>query len=117
MEWVLHILGVVLWLGALLAAGLVRGPEQPGQPSTRRRVLNTLALPGLVLTVLAGLGLMAHAHSGTLTGWFHVKLTLAAVLVVLHVLMARGRLGGVWFTPVVGLLGLAAITLAHLKPF
>ncbi len=117
MEKVLHLTGIVLWLGGLLSAGLVRGPEQPGQPSTRRRLMTWLALPGLVLTLLGGLGLMAVAHAGSLTGWFHAKLSVVAVLVVLHVLIARGRLGGAWLTPLVGLLMLVTLGLAVLKPF
>lgn len=114
---VLHLTGAVLWMGGLLAAGLVRGPEQPGQPSTRRRLMSQLALPGFVLSLLAGLGLIMAAHPGTLTGWFHVKLTLVAGLLALHILAARGRLGGAWLTPVVALLMVGVLSLAVLRPF
>jgi uncharacterized membrane protein len=115
MERVLHLLGVVLWLGGLAAAGLVRGAEAPGQPSTRKRLLQGLAWPGFVLTLLGGIGLWARATE--LGGWFHVKLTLAVVLLGLTFAMARGRVAGAWMTPAVVALAAVAIFLAEMRPF
>jgi len=115
MERVLHLLGVVLWLGGLAAAGLVRGAEAPGQPSTRKRLLLWLTWPGFVLTLVGGIGLWARATE--LGGWFHVKLTLAVVVLGLTVAMDRGRATGAWMTPVVVALAAAAIYLAELRPF
>jgi uncharacterized membrane protein len=115
MERVIHLLGVVLWLGGMAAAGLVRGAESPGQSSTRKRLLNGLAWPGFILTLLGGVGLWMRATE--LGGWFHVKLTLAAVLLGLLGWMARGRASGAWITPVIVALAAVAITLAELRPF
>ena len=118
MDWVLHLAGVLLWVGGLMAAGLMRGPSETGKSSTQRRLLMTMALPGLVLAVLGGLGLaMRGGHEVLTGGWFHAKLLIVVVLIVLHVLLAKGKLRGVWLTPVIGLLALVAIVLAHLKPF
>lgn len=116
MEWVLHVAAVVLWIGGLMAAGLVRGPEQPGRPSTQRRIMTTMALPGMIVAVLAGLGRAFRLGPDVLgAGWFHLKLALVVVLIVLQVLVARGRLRGAWITPVAGTLAVAAIWLAHHK--
>ena len=115
MERALHLLGVVLWLGGLAAAGLVRGAEAPGQPSTRKRLLQGLAWPGFALALLGGIGLWARATE--LGGWFHVKLTLAVLVLVLTYWLGRGRLQGAWVTPAVVALAAAAIFLAEVRPF
>lgn len=119
MEWIAHVAGVVLWLGGLMAAGLMRGPEQPGQGSTRRRAMTAMALPGLILVLLGGVGLLARFGISHINGpgWFHTKMLLVVTLVVLHVLVARDKVRGAWLMPVTGLVGLGAVVLAHLKPF
>lgn len=119
MEWIAHVAGVVLWLGGLMAAGLMRGPEQPGQGSTRRRAMTAMALPGVVLVVLGGMGLLASHGISHINGpgWFHTKMLVVVALLVLHVLVARDKVRGAWLMPVAGVLGLGAIVLAHVKPF
>jgi|GEM_PF-2311783 len=119
MEWIAHILGVVLWLGGLMAAGLMRGADQPGQASTQKRAMAAMALPGVVLVLVGGVGLLARNGVSHINGagWFHTKMLLVLLLITLHVLVAMGKLRGVWLTAVAGLLGVCAIVLAHLKPF
>lgn len=119
MEWIAHVAGIVLWLGGLMSAGLMRGPEQPGQGSTQRRAMATMALPGVVLLLVGGVGLLARNGISQINGagWFHSKMMVVLALLAIHALLALGKLRGAWLTPVVGFLGLIAIVLAHLKPF
>jgi len=119
MSWTLHIFAIALWVGGLLVAA--RLSAGGATPEARRGVARWSLWPALVLVLLTGLllllerGVAAVFGSG---GWFHVKLTLVALLLGLHVWLARGgerNLG--WLVLPVGALALGSIYLAHLKPF
>jgi uncharacterized membrane protein len=118
MDWIVHIVGVVLWVGGLLAAAHLDGLREESAAPLRGRLLKTMALPGLVLALLGGVGLAVRGgHAVLQGGWFHTKLLAVALLIVVHVLLVKSRARGAWPLPAVGLLALAAVLLAHLKPF
>ncbi len=95
---VVHVLGVILWVGGVLAGGLLIRLRLDGDPSGKlaegeNRVFKSLAGHGMMLTVLAGAALIAlrgglYLHQG----WFIAKLILVAALIGLHMtLRVRGK--------------------------
>ena len=96
---VVHVLGVILWVGGLLSAGrllLLRLDE--GDPGGRLaagevRLFKSLAGHGMMLTILAGIVLVLLRGSYYMhQPWFHAKLGLVVVLVGLHVgLRVKGK--------------------------
>jgi putative membrane protein len=97
--WLLgfHLIGVVLWMGGLMAFSRIMGYHAKEAPSVRPRYsflearLNYLvALPGALLTVAFGLGL-AWEHGMQwfrVASWLHYKLVLVTGVVVIHVLLS-----------------------------
>ena len=85
-----HVMGNVVWIGALLAAALLTGrgrfSADPVEVGTlARRVYLTLAAPAFAVSLSAGLALIAlaprvYAH----LPWMHAKLAFALVVIVLH---------------------------------
>jgi putative membrane protein len=85
-----HVLANVVWIGALLSVAVLAGrapfvadPADVG--SLARRVYWRLAVPGFLASFAAGaariaLAPQAYAH----LPWFHAKLGLAFVVIVLH---------------------------------
>ncbi len=93
-----HVLANVVWIGALLSvatlaarAPFVADPSELG--SLARRVYWSLAVPGFLASLAAGIARItltpqAYAHMS----WFHAKLGLALVVIVLHhVIGGRAR--------------------------
>jgi protoporphyrinogen IX oxidase len=93
---VVHILGVVAWIGGLLAASRAFGsqlkdPTADGKAAlTRlgRKLLRGLAHPGAALAVLAGAALLVIEPAYLQQGWLHAKLGLVILLIAVDV----------WFT-------------------
>jgi putative membrane protein len=94
--WLLafHLVGVVLWMGGLLAFSRVLGYHAREAPSVRPRYswlegrLNYLvALPGALVTIGFGLGLadIYGLQWFRVARWMHWKLALVGVVLALHV--------------------------------
>lgn len=136
----LHLIGVVLWMGGLLAFSRILGYHAREAPSARPRLtyiegrLNWLvAVPGAVITLAFGWWLVSN-YGGLawigVTLWMKWKLALAAAVMVLHVVltvrhrkilrappdapMKRGLYAALHGT--VGLLLIALLFLATHKP-
>jgi uncharacterized membrane protein len=89
-----HLLGVVLWMGGLLTFSRVMGYHARESPTVRPRYvwlegrLNYLVtIPGFVITLGCGLGLMRiygmqWFHKAV---WMHWKLALVGMVAILHI--------------------------------
>jgi putative membrane protein len=97
MTWWLtfHILGVILWTGGLLAISRMAAYHTVEEPAVQPRfawvegrMYWLVAVPGAVITLITAFGLMS---TGALPydelGWFHGKMGLVALLIVLHALL------------------------------
>lgn len=100
---VLHIFGVVLWVGGMVTGasigmtlvGKADAVREAGLDAVRSS-LRILATPGLLLAWLGGLMMLVSAWSDVYAraGWMHGKLTIGLVLSGLHgMLLARTRPG------------------------
>lgn len=94
---VVHIFGLVLWVGGLLAATLAlyrhtqENSAEARQALARleRVFLHAIADPGALLTILAGIGLIFSNRTYYLRApWLHFKLVFVAALIVVHVIVA-----------------------------
>ncbi len=91
-----HLIGVVLWMGGLLAFSRMLGYQSKELPSVRPRFtfvegrLNWLvAVPGAVLTIVFGVWL-AYEHGAAwfrVAAWMHYKLALVVAVVVIHAVL------------------------------
>ncbi len=133
---VLHLFGVVFWIGGLLmlASLLGRVPEEVGLPKERllgtiRRLFEVVINLGAAVTIILGVVLIALNPQVITQGWLHLKLLLVAVILFYHVRFYR-RIRFLEDNPsasthreftvvhgVVSLLLLAILVLAILKPF
>jgi putative membrane protein len=93
-----HMLGNVVWVGSLLAAGLLAAhapwtaePSEVGRLA--RRVYMRLAVPGFLVSFGTGVARIALAPAAYLhLPWFHAKLTFAVLIIVFHhVIGARAK--------------------------
>ena len=93
---VFHILGLVLWIGGLLIeTNILARHAQETSPEVREalghtemRLLNGMANPGALLTVVSGIILILINRSYFLhAAWLHAKLALVVVLLGLHVVV------------------------------
>ena len=97
LAWTLlfHILGIVFWLGSLLAVTHILATDADAESEEVHDALNRLegklfkgiAHPGAIITVLSGGVLIStnpqyFAHAA----WFHVKLFLVVILIALDVI-------------------------------
>ncbi len=97
-SWLLafHVLGIVLWMGGLLAACVALAQSSAADPATRsaiaqsaRKLLRVLADPGAALAILAGGWLLGADFSGYLSlRWFQTKLVVLLGVLALHGLIA-----------------------------
>ena len=90
---VLHVFGLVLWVGGLLATTIImryRSIQTPGEahPALMRLekiLLRGMADPGALFTILGGMILIASNSSYYLHArWLHIKLTFVVLLIGLH---------------------------------
>ena len=92
---VFHILGIVIWLGSLLAVTHILATDADAESEEVHDALNRLegklfkgiAHPGAIITVLSGGVLIStnpqyFAHAA----WFHVKLFLVVILIALDII-------------------------------
>ena len=94
-SWTLavHIFGLVLWVGGLLATTMVMA-RHAGEQSAEARaalgkvervLLRAFADPGALLTLLAGIMLITTNRAYYLHArWLHIKLVFVLALIVLH---------------------------------
>lgn len=86
-----HVLSVIVWIGSILSVGALLaaagkdGHDAKGFAASAVFVYRRLAAPAFLVAFLAGVGRLAldagtymHAH------WFHGKLTMALIVIVLH---------------------------------
>ena len=94
---VAHVFGLVLWMAGLLMATVVLVQHsQASSPEVRRTLLQMgrvclrgLADPGAVLTLLAGIILVATNRAYYLHAqWLHIKIVFVAVLIGVHAIVA-----------------------------
>jgi putative membrane protein len=97
MAWWLtfHVLGVILWTGGLLAISRMAAYHtvedatvQPRFAWVEWRMYWLVTVPGTVITLVTAAGLLATsplAYGGM--GWFHGKMALVALLLVLHAVL------------------------------
>jgi putative membrane protein len=134
-----HLIGVVLWMGGLLAFSRILGYQSKELPSARPRFtfvesrLNMLvAMPGALLTIVFGVWL-AVQHGAAwfrVAAWLHYKLVLVVGVLIIHTIltvkiaqirraaptapMSRGLYAALHGT--VGLLLIAIVLLATNQP-
>jgi protoporphyrinogen IX oxidase len=131
-----HIVGLVFWIGGLLAATQAlagRSRESSAEAravlaSLARKLLKSLAHPGAALTVIAGVAMLRIRPADLQQGWLHVKLMLVLVLMAADLLMTvrvravqdgRAEIGAGRARlehGVIALLLLAIVILAVIKP-
>jgi putative membrane protein len=139
-SWILvfHLIGLVLWVGGLLAVTQVLiFHSQEASPEARAalgrleaRLLNRLAHPGAALVLIAGPWLVLTNTAYYLhAGWFHAKLILVVVLAGLDWLACRRtralvtaqapieRRQGLVLHIAIGSVFVALLVLVLLKPF
>lgn len=87
---VVHLFGIVMWIGALLIASLqlrqaAKLPREVQRPvlDAMRRLHVGFGLPGMILTLAAGLVLLMLHTEYFSQGWMHAKLTFVLLLIVL----------------------------------
>lgn len=96
--WLLgfHLIGVVLWMGGLMAFSRILGYHSKELPSARPRfsfiegrLNNLVALPGALLTIVFGLW-MVHGYGMAwfrVALWLHIKLALVVAVVAIHLVL------------------------------
>jgi putative membrane protein len=99
---ILHVLGVILWVGGMASAA-VSAIALAGKPEAERAAgigsiraaLRILATPGLLLAWLGGVAMLVGAWDVyARAGWMHGKLTIGLVLSGVHgMMLARTRPG------------------------
>jgi len=92
-----HVFGLVLWIGGLVMTTAVLAQYSPETSLEARQTLARMgriclrgfADPGAVLTLLAGIILVATNRAYYLHArWLHVKMVFVAVLIVVHGIVA-----------------------------
>jgi putative membrane protein len=91
-----HLIGVVLWMGGLLAFSRILGYHSKELPSARPRFtfvegrLNWLvAIPGAVVTIVFGVWIaVQHGMAWfRVASWMHWKLALVGAVLVIHLVL------------------------------
>ncbi len=138
LAWILvfHLFGVIYWLGSLLVITRLLSmlPEEVGAAKERlilaaRRLFSVGANVGFIVILITGVMLIAEDRDVIRHGWFHLKLLLVVVLMILHARMYR-RIVALENEPasatrgefsmlhgIVSALLLVILVLALLKPF
>jgi putative membrane protein len=132
-----HVLGIILWAGGLLTISRMAAYHvaeaaavQPRFSWVEWRMYWLVTVPGAVITLVTAAGLLSTGtpNYGTL-GWFHVKMALVLLLVILHAVLhvklkaLRDRPGDArkaLFSAVHGTIGLTLIgilIMVEVRPF
>ncbi|MEP0765662.1 MAG: CopD family protein [Fimbriimonadia bacterium] len=136
--WILHVFGVISWVGGLLsmtilvwrAAATQNTDERRAALSVVRSLHNWAVAPGFLLLLVGGLwSLIVFEPHKLQQGWFHAKLGLVIVLVAVHFVAATKlydlirspeatRPSWLAAVPVLAVLALACIlVLIRVQPF
>ena len=105
MDWygvlkALHVLGVITWMAGMFYLPrlfVYHAEAGPGTPQSEtfkvmeRRLLRAIMNPAMVATWAFGIGMLVMIPDWLSDGWLHAKLTLVAVMTVVHHLYARWR--------------------------
>lgn len=95
-----HIIGIIYWLGGLIAAAhiLIRlGNESSPEAGAalgdfENKLLKRIVHPGAAITVLGGIAIVAADPEYLRQTWLHIKLVLVVILIAVDLLMtARFR--------------------------
>lgn len=130
----LHVLGNLVWIGAILATGFLLITEGPGSARQRgalaRQIYLKLAVPGFIVSFLAGtLRLLSDLPYYFVEKHFmHAKLPLALGVIAIHHLVGgrakrmesgtQADAGSVRFlTPLLGVFAVLSAWLALVEPF
>ncbi|MEO0489590.1 MAG: protoporphyrinogen oxidase HemJ [Cyanobacteria bacterium J06659_2] len=98
-----HVVGVVVWFAGLfyLVRLFIYHAEAAAEPEPARSILknqyalmekrlfNIITTPGMVVTVLMAIGLLAQEPAVLHDGWLHAKLGFVALLLAYHVYCKR----------------------------
>lgn len=135
-----HVVGLVIWLGGLLDLTRLMGYHVKEDVAVQERLswmefrmFWFVATPGMLITVIMGLFLFFYG-GGVETylkgaGWFHAKLTLVCILLVIHFVFGKmlmqqraepkivkaGKFKAIH--GVVGLLFISILILVFVRPF
>jgi putative membrane protein len=133
---ILHIFGVIFWIGGLLIITSMVGyvADEVGVARERllivaRRLFMSACNAGLAITLVFGISVLATEPELLRHGWMHLKLLFVLGLIVVHVRLAR-RLGKLIDEPasasrrefmmvhgIVSIFLLAILILVVLRPF
>ncbi|HEV2424770.1 MAG TPA: CopD family protein [Terriglobia bacterium] len=102
LNWALvaHVIGIIYWLGGLVAAahilmrlGNESSPEaRAALGNFENKLLKRIVHPGAAVTVLAGIGILLADPEYLRQTWLHVKLALVVILIAVDLLLtARFR--------------------------
>jgi putative membrane protein len=85
---ILHIVGVMLWIGGALSVALVaaaaEGEAKRSLATVSRQVALKVATPGMILAWVGGLVMFGLSLDGYLTqGWMHGKITIGLIVAAL----------------------------------
>ncbi len=130
---VLHIAGVVMWIGGLFfALAAANGAPEAAEAKAERgrlarKAMRAQAHPGAALVILSGALLLYLAPGAATAGWLHAKLLLVLLLIVADLgltlrlrrmpehVPSPSQLG--MFHGIIGLLFALILILALVKPF
>lgn len=102
LNWALvaHIIGIIYWVGGLIAAAhILMRLDKESAPEARaaledfeNKLLKRIVHPGAAITVLAGIGILIADPEYLPQTWLHIKLVLVVMLIAIDLLMtARFR--------------------------
>jgi protoporphyrinogen IX oxidase len=139
LNWALvaHIIGIIYWLGGLIAAahilmrlGNESSPEaRAALADFENKLLKRIVHPGAAITVLAGIGILVADPEYLARTWLHIKLVLVVALIAVDLLLTvrfrayqAGKGGiepkhGKFFYGSAAVLLFFIVILAVLKPF
>ena len=93
----LHMIGLIMWLGGLLAALYLTRPLTRGEPDNAERVVqglfHAIIHPGFLLLLATGIFLLFLNSHLLAERWFQIKLALALGAVVVDVRTFRMAVG------------------------
>jgi len=84
----IHVIANIFWIGAIVAVAVVLVSETGSakdRGSLGQRIYMRVAVPGFLVSFVFGLWrLMGDSGFYMKSGWFHIKLTMAIVVIALH---------------------------------
>jgi putative membrane protein len=93
---ILHVFGVVMWIGALLViSSMMRlateqaGPARQSVAATARRLMRLSANLGALVAVVFGIAVLLSEPVLLTVGWFHLKLLSVLIMLGCHFRLYR----------------------------